>query len=159
VGARKCRSIRLSAHDDVDRAREKTVTGAEAIPMAAPPMTWTRALVLRLLWSGWAVSVSVVLLATIAVEAVPHARGIGFFPSLRYAVITPACILIAVAAAFLYRIFTERFARPRRTHRPCSRGTPSRTRAPRHPGEHMGMAYEQGRSAQRLVGHRRRSAR
>jgi len=76
-------------------------------------MTWTRAMVFRVLWSGWAASVSVVVLATIAVEAVPHARGISLFPQLRYAVITPACVLVAVAAAFLYRALAERSARPR----------------------------------------------
>jgi pimeloyl-ACP methyl ester carboxylesterase len=76
-------------------------------------MVWTRAMVLRALWSGWAASVSVVLVATIAVEAVPRARGIGFFPELRYAVVTPACVFVAVAAAFVYRAFAVRFARPR----------------------------------------------
>jgi pimeloyl-ACP methyl ester carboxylesterase len=76
-------------------------------------MTWTREIVLRVLWSGWAASVSVVLLTTIAVEAVPHARGISFIPALRYAVMTPVCVLVAVAAAFLYRALVERSERPR----------------------------------------------
>ena len=75
--------------------------------------TWTRAMVLRALWSGWAASVPVVLLAIIAVEAVPHARGIGFFPQLRLAIITPACVLVAIAAAFLYRALAESSGRPR----------------------------------------------
>ncbi|HEX2510417.1 MAG TPA: hypothetical protein VHK66_07840 [Microvirga sp.] len=61
-----------------------------------------------MLWSGWAASVSVVLLATVAVAAVPRARGIGFFPELRYAVVTPVCIAVAVAAAFLYRLLAPR---------------------------------------------------
>lgn len=72
-------------------------------------------MVFRVLWSGWAPSVSVVLLATIAVEATPHARGISFFPQLRYAVVTSACVLVAVAAAFLYRALAERSGRPRWT--------------------------------------------
>src|SRR5258708_9544472 len=75
--------------------------------------TWTRAMVLRALWSGWAASVPVVLLAIIAVEAVPPARGIGFFPQLRFAIITPACVLVAIAAAFLYRALAESSGRPR----------------------------------------------
>src|SRR5260370_35112796 len=84
-----------------------------AVPTSTKAMTWTRAMVLRLLWSGWAASVPVALLATIAVEAVPHARGIGFFPQLRFAIVTPACVLVAVAAAFLYRILAESSGRPR----------------------------------------------
>jgi pimeloyl-ACP methyl ester carboxylesterase len=66
-------------------------------------MTWTRATVLRALWSGWAASVSIVFLATLIVEATPHVRGLAFFPSLRFAVITPVCVLATIAAAFLYR--------------------------------------------------------
>jgi pimeloyl-ACP methyl ester carboxylesterase len=83
-----------------------------ATPTATKAMTWTRAMVFRLLWSGWAASVSVALLATMAVEAVPHARGISFFPLLRYAVMTPVCVLVAVAAAFLYRALADRSGRP-----------------------------------------------
>jgi pimeloyl-ACP methyl ester carboxylesterase len=89
------------------------MTEVAATPTDTKATTWTRAMVLRVLWSGWAASVSVVLLATIAVEAVPHARGISFFPQLRYAVITPACMLVAVAAAFLYRALAESSGRPR----------------------------------------------
>jgi pimeloyl-ACP methyl ester carboxylesterase len=86
-------------------------------------MIWTRAMALRLLWSGWAASVSIVLLATILVEAVPHVRGIGFFPALRYAVITPLCVLVTVAAAFLYRALAERSGRPGPGPRPRPRAT------------------------------------
>jgi pimeloyl-ACP methyl ester carboxylesterase len=68
-----------------------------------------------LLWSGWAASVPIVLLATVAVEAAPHVRGIGFFTSLRYAIVTPLCILVTVGAAFLYRVLPERFGHPRST--------------------------------------------
>jgi len=83
--------------------------------MITKKVTWTRATVLRVLWSGWAASISVVLLATIAVAAVPHARGVAFFSSLRYAVITPVCVLVTVASAFLYRALAKRSGRPRST--------------------------------------------
>ncbi|WP_438002125.1 alpha/beta fold hydrolase [Sorangium sp. So ce185] len=73
----------------------------------------TGAEVLRVLRAGLAAAVCVVLLATMAVLAVPHARGIAFFPALRYAVVAPACALVAVAAAFLYHALAERSARPR----------------------------------------------
>ncbi|RKG91876.1 alpha/beta fold hydrolase [Corallococcus terminator] len=55
------------------------------------------------------------MLATLATHAAPHVRGIGFFPVLRYAVVTPACVLVAVAAAFLYRALLGRSSRPRAT--------------------------------------------
>jgi hypothetical protein len=47
----------------------------------AKSLPWTRAMVFSALWSGWAASISVVLLATIAVEAVPDVRVIAFFPA------------------------------------------------------------------------------
>jgi len=83
---------------------------AEAV---AKETAGTRATILSTLWSGWAASVLVVVLATIAVEAVPHARGISFFTSLRYVVVAPVCVLATVAAAFLYRAWAERSRRPR----------------------------------------------
>ncbi|PTL76066.1 alpha/beta fold hydrolase [Vitiosangium sp. GDMCC 1.1324] len=86
-----------------------------ATPSATKAAPWSRAAILRALWSGWAASVSVVVLATIAVLATPHARGIAFFPALRYAVVTPVCVAVAVASAFLYRVLAERSARPRVT--------------------------------------------
>ncbi|WP_224371173.1 alpha/beta fold hydrolase [Hyalangium versicolor] len=55
----------------------------------------------------------VVWVATIAVAAVPHARGISFFPGLRFAVVTPVCVLVAVVAAFAYRALAGRSGRPR----------------------------------------------
>ncbi|RYZ44176.1 MAG: alpha/beta fold hydrolase [Myxococcaceae bacterium] len=71
---------------------------------------------LALTWAGWAVSVSVVGLATVALHAAPHVRGIGFFPMLRFAVVAPACILVAVASAFLFRaLVRRRSSRPRAT--------------------------------------------
>ena len=45
------------------------MTEVTAIPNATKAMTWTRAKVLNVLWSGWAASVFVVLLATIAIES------------------------------------------------------------------------------------------
>ncbi|RKH67707.1 alpha/beta fold hydrolase [Corallococcus llansteffanensis] len=65
--------------------------------------TGARPAVLHVLRAGWASSVPVVVLATLAVLLAPHVRGIGFFPVLRYAVVTPVCLLVAVASAFLYR--------------------------------------------------------
>jgi hypothetical protein len=47
---------------------------------------------------GWAASVPIVLPAVIAVEAAPHARGIGFFTSRWYAIVTPLCVLVTVAS-------------------------------------------------------------
>lgn len=91
------------------------MTTIAVTPTIAPTtMTWTRATVFSLLWSGWAASVSIVLLATIVIESVPHVRGIGFFPALRYAVITPLCVLVTMAAAFLYRALVERAERAER---------------------------------------------
>jgi pimeloyl-ACP methyl ester carboxylesterase len=70
-------------------------------------------MVLDTLWAGCAAFVPLVVIATVAVEAVPHERGITFVPQLRYALMTPACGISAVVAAFLYRFLKERFGRPR----------------------------------------------
>jgi pimeloyl-ACP methyl ester carboxylesterase len=86
-----------------------------ATQTATNATTRKRATVLTLLWPGWAASVPIVLLATIAVEAAPHARGIGFFTSLRYAIVTPLCVVVAAGAAFLYRFLAERSGHPRST--------------------------------------------
>ncbi|MDB4936389.1 MAG: hypothetical protein JWP87_3361 [Labilithrix sp.] len=67
----------------------------------------------RTVWSGWAASVPVALLANAAVLAVPHARGIGFFPALRLAIVTPAVMVVAIGAAFSYRALVARSPRPR----------------------------------------------
>ncbi|WP_437971937.1 alpha/beta fold hydrolase [Sorangium sp. So ce260] len=88
---------------------------ARATRTDATTRRWTGAEVLRVLRAGLAAGVSVVLLATMAVLAAPHARGIAFFPALRYAVVTPACVVVAVAAAFLYSALARRAARPRST--------------------------------------------
>jgi len=61
----------------------------------------TRSMVLRTLGAGCAAFVPLALIATIAVEAVPRARGVGFFPQLRYAVMTPLCAVAAVGGAML----------------------------------------------------------
>jgi pimeloyl-ACP methyl ester carboxylesterase len=86
-----------------------------AAQTATNATTRTRALVFSLLWSGWAASVPIVLLATIAVEAAPHVRGIGFFTPLRYAIVTPLCVLVTVGATFLYRLLARRSRHPRST--------------------------------------------
>jgi pimeloyl-ACP methyl ester carboxylesterase len=86
-----------------------------AAQTATNATTRTRSTVLTLLWSGWAASVPIVLLAAIAVEAAPHARSIGFFTSLRYAIVTPLCVLVTVAATFLYRVLAERSGHSRST--------------------------------------------
>jgi pimeloyl-ACP methyl ester carboxylesterase len=80
---------------------------------AKKPFEWTRTTVLHTLWAGCAVFVPLLVIAIVAVEAVPHARGIGFFPQLRYALMTPACAIGAVAAAFAYRFLAARVDRPR----------------------------------------------
>ncbi|RKH38683.1 alpha/beta fold hydrolase [Corallococcus sicarius] len=77
-------------------------------------VTEARPTVLHVLRAGWASSVPVVVLATLAVLLAPHVRGIGFFPVLRFAVVTPVCLLVAVASAFLYRALVG-FSRPRVT--------------------------------------------
>ncbi|QSQ19497.1 alpha/beta fold hydrolase [Pyxidicoccus parkwayensis] len=82
-------------------------------PNAATPMTWTRARFLRTLASGWLASVPIVLLVMLAVEAVPRTRGLAFFSQLRYAVVAPACVLVAVAAACAWHWLSERSRRPR----------------------------------------------
>jgi hypothetical protein len=56
------------------------------------------------------------IVADIVGEAVPHGRGLGFVPQLRYALLTPACWIIAVGAAFLYRSVSLRSDNPRRIH-------------------------------------------
>lgn len=82
-------------------------------PGAATPTPGPRARGLRTLWAGWAASVPVVLLVTLAVHAVPRVRGLSFFPELRFAVVMPICVLVAVGAAFGHRAFAGRFGRPR----------------------------------------------
>ncbi|HMC23306.1 MAG TPA: alpha/beta fold hydrolase [Thermoanaerobaculia bacterium] len=83
-----------------------------AVSRLSAPIEWTRTTVLRTLWAGCAVFVPLALIAVVAVEAVPHARGIAFVPQLRFALMTPASLISAVAAAFLYRFLKERSHRP-----------------------------------------------
>lgn len=80
---------------------------------ATAPFAWTRARILGALWAGFAAFVPLAVIATVAVEAVPHARGIAFVPQLRYALMTPACAISAVGAAFLYSFLKARAGRPR----------------------------------------------
>jgi pimeloyl-ACP methyl ester carboxylesterase len=59
-------------------------------------------MILRTLWAACSVFVPLVVIANVAVLAVPHARGIAFVPALRYAVTVAACAASAVGAALLY---------------------------------------------------------
>lgn len=77
------------------------------------PTRWTQASALRTIWAGCTVAVPLVIIANIAVEVAPHMRGLGFFPQLRYALMTPGCWIGGIGAAFLYRFLKERFDRPR----------------------------------------------
>ncbi len=88
-------------------------TTATAGSLVRTPFEWTRTMVLGTLWVGCAVFVPLVVIANVAVEAVPHVRGIAFVPQLRYALMTPACGISAVGAAFLYRFLKGRSDRPR----------------------------------------------
>jgi pimeloyl-ACP methyl ester carboxylesterase len=67
---------------------------------------------LRSLMAGLAVLVPLVLVTNVAVEAVPHPRGIAFFPQLRYAMTIPACAVGAIGATFLYASLEDRVAHP-----------------------------------------------
>jgi pimeloyl-ACP methyl ester carboxylesterase len=82
-------------------------------PSSGVPMMWTRASALRTLLRGWMASVPVVLLAAIAIAATPRARGLSYFPALRFAVVAPVCVLVVLAAAFIYRALAARPCRPR----------------------------------------------
>jgi hypothetical protein len=79
------------------------------------PTAWAQASVLNTIWAGCAVAVPLVIVANIAVEAVPHVRGLGFFPQVRYALLTPACWIGAIGVAFLYTFLKDRVDRPRWT--------------------------------------------
>lgn len=83
-------------------------------PSGGAPMTWTRRNVFHLLAAGLRASVPTVLLATLAVAAWPPTHGPTFPPELRYAVLAPACVLIAGLAAFVHGGLRGRVLRPRR---------------------------------------------
>jgi len=74
---------------------------------------WTREMVVGTVWAACVVWAPLVVVANIVVEAVPHVRGIGFFPQLRYVVITSACLINTLAAACLYRWLVACSNRPR----------------------------------------------
>ncbi len=97
------------------RRTERVMTTRTAESRAAAPLSMMGAMALRMIWAGCAAAVLVAIVANIAVEAVPHTRGIGFFPHLRYALVTPACWIGAIAAAFLYGFLNERSSRPKWT--------------------------------------------
>ncbi|MHA7628555.1 alpha/beta fold hydrolase [Corallococcus sp. M7] len=77
--------------------------------------TQTRIRMFHLLRAGGATAALAAGLATLAVLATPHVRGIGFFPALRFAVVAPVCLLASVTAAFLYAVLAARSSRPRLT--------------------------------------------
>lgn len=66
---------------------------------------------LQLFWAWLAAFVPLAIIANALVQAVPHTRGIAFVPQLRYAVVTPACLLCALGAAFLHRSLQHRTER------------------------------------------------
>jgi pimeloyl-ACP methyl ester carboxylesterase len=70
-------------------------------------------MILRGLWAGIAVVVPLVILVNVAVESVPHARGIAFFVQLRYAATIPVCIAGALGSALVYARFENQFEHPR----------------------------------------------
>ncbi|MFL6602585.1 MAG: alpha/beta fold hydrolase [Steroidobacteraceae bacterium] len=80
---------------------------------------WTREMVVGTVWAACVAWAPLVVLANIVVEAVPHVRGIGFFPQLRYVVITSTCLVNTLAAACLYRWLVARSNRPRWLLRGC----------------------------------------
>src|SRR5581483_1023344 len=90
------------------------MTAHSVDPAATVEATSPQATIAHALWSGAAVAVIVVLVATVAVESVPHPRGLAYFSPLRYAILTPACIMVAIGSALAYRSLASRFSRPRR---------------------------------------------
>jgi pimeloyl-ACP methyl ester carboxylesterase len=66
-------------------------------------------------WPALAVSTLAALGANLAVLLMPHARGVGFFPQLRFAVVTSACVLLGATAALTHRHLAATVARPRGT--------------------------------------------
>lgn len=91
------------------------MTAFVEVPSVTAARRWMGIGILRVLWAGSAAAASAALVAVIGVEAMPHARGIGFFPSLRFAVVAPVCVVIAIAGAFVYRSLAGRVGRPRLT--------------------------------------------
>jgi haloalkane dehalogenase len=77
------------------------------------PRSGTGARIKAALWSGYCSSVVTVLLATIAVEAIPRPRGITFLLPLRLATLAPLCAIVSVAIALLYETAHSKLARPR----------------------------------------------
>ncbi|MEA3176554.1 MAG: haloalkane dehalogenase [Gammaproteobacteria bacterium] len=74
---------------------------------------WTRETVVGTVWAACVAWALLAVVANITVEAVPHVRGIGFFPQLRYVSITSACLVNTLGAACLYRWLVARSNRPR----------------------------------------------
>ena len=95
-------------------ANHSSQSGLMASGTATSTSRWTRATVLNAFWAGFVAFVPLAIIANVLVQAAPHARGIAFVPQLRYAIATPACLVSAVGAAFLYRFLQNRSRRPRR---------------------------------------------
>ncbi len=71
-----------------------------------------RPMIQTTLLTALAVFVPLLLIANVAVEAVPHARGIAFITQLRYAVVTPTVALTSIAAAAAYAFLKTRSETP-----------------------------------------------
>jgi pimeloyl-ACP methyl ester carboxylesterase len=91
-------------------AQERPVTPERGAPA---PFVWTQAVVRRALGAALAAFVPLVVLVNLAVETVPHPRGIAFVPQLRYGLVTPACGAGAAGAALLFSFLAARVDRPR----------------------------------------------
>jgi pimeloyl-ACP methyl ester carboxylesterase len=102
--------------------RTKTVSAPAPAPLAAPDAashetstaTSTRPPLRATLWAACTAFVPLVAIAVVAVAAVPHVRGIEFVTQLRYALLAPACVVAALAAAFGYQAARGRSEHPRR---------------------------------------------
>ena len=78
------------------------------------PSNWTFALIAATSWAAFRVFVPLAIIANLAVALFPRARGIGFFPQIKYAIITAACLICAVGTAFLYRFLQSATGEPQR---------------------------------------------
>lgn len=84
-----------------------------------PRRPWTtgalaRSTTLLTVWRAWLASTLVVLVANAVVLAVPHARGLEFVRELRFAVLTPLCVIATIVAALGYGALRTSHPHPRR---------------------------------------------
>lgn len=109
-----------AARAEPDPARQERRVGDSTVPAGGgPPAKAAGLRHLRVFWAVCTVFVPLVMIATLAGHAIPRARGIGFVPQLRYALLTPACGLAAVGSVLLYRFLKARSDRPRRAMNAC----------------------------------------